>query len=76
MEAPGGAPQLYRISEKQLNLFGKTIGRAVHRLYRVQAEPTYHLIKPNGAIADKWIGGGQALERLTKALKRYAPHPR
>jgi thiol-disulfide isomerase/thioredoxin len=42
----------------------------IHRLYRVDGEPTYYLIDSNGAIVDKWIGGGMAVERLTKALRR------
>lgn len=42
----------------------------IHRLYRFEAEPTYYLIDPNGAIADKWTGSGIAVERLTKALRR------
>jgi thiol-disulfide isomerase/thioredoxin len=42
----------------------------IHHLYRVDSEPTYYLIDPNGAIVDKWIGGGMAVERLTKALRR------
>jgi thiol-disulfide isomerase/thioredoxin len=42
----------------------------IHRLYRVDGEPTYYLIDPNGEIVDKWIGGGMTVERLTKALRR------
>lgn len=42
----------------------------IHHLYRVDAEPTYYLIDPTGEIADKWVGGGMAVERLTKALRR------
>jgi thiol-disulfide isomerase/thioredoxin len=42
----------------------------IHHLYRVDGEPTYYLIDPNGEIVDKWIGGGKAVERLTKALGR------
>lgn len=41
----------------------------IHRLYRVDGEPTYYLIDTNGAIVDKWMGGGMAVERLTKALR-------
>lgn len=42
----------------------------IHRLYRHEAEPTYYLIDGNGEILDKWIGGGMAVERLTKTLSR------
>ena len=42
----------------------------IHRLYRIDGEPTYYLIDPNGEIVDKWIGGGMAVERLTKGIRR------
>lgn len=68
-------------SEANLAFFEKRFGMTwpqirepsegpVHHLYRVDAEPTYYLIDPNGTIVDKWVGGGMAVERLTKALRR------
>lgn len=42
----------------------------IHRLYRVDGEPTYYLIDPAGEIFDKWIGGDMAVKRLTQALRR------
>ena len=42
----------------------------IHRLYRVNEEPTYYLVDSNGEIVDKWTGGDEAVERLTKALRR------
>jgi thiol-disulfide isomerase/thioredoxin len=42
----------------------------IHRLYRVDGEPTYFLIGPTGEIVDKWMGGGMTVERLKKAMAR------
>lgn len=39
----------------------------IHRQYRVDGEPTYFLIGPDGNIVDKWMGGGMAVDRLKKA---------
>lgn len=40
----------------------------IHRQYRVDGEPTYFLIGPDGNIVDKWLGGGMAVDRLKKSL--------
>jgi peroxiredoxin len=41
---------------------------AIHRMYRVEGQPTYYLVGPTGEILDTWVGGGQAVSRVRKFL--------
>ena len=83
--APGGKIEFLGISSDEsaptLAAFQKEFGMTwpqirepfegpIHRLYRVDGEPTYYLIDPNGEIVDKWFGDSMTIERLTKALRR------
>jgi thiol-disulfide isomerase/thioredoxin len=43
---------------------------AIHRMYRVEGEPTYFLFGPKGEILDTWVGSGQAVSRVGKFLTR------
>jgi peroxiredoxin len=43
----------------------------IHRTYRAQGEPTYFLVGPEAEILDSWVGGGLAIDRISRYLK---PH--
>jgi thiol-disulfide isomerase/thioredoxin len=40
----------------------------VHKLYRVEAEPTYFLIGADGKILDTWLGSGSTERDVRRAL--------
>ncbi|HXJ41889.1 MAG TPA: TlpA disulfide reductase family protein [Bryobacteraceae bacterium] len=40
----------------------------IHQVYRAAAEPTYFLIGADSAILDTWVGSGETIMRVTKAL--------
>jgi peroxiredoxin len=41
----------------------------IHRTYRAEGEPTYFLVDPKAEILDSWVGGGLAIDRVSKYLK-------
>lgn len=41
----------------------------VHRLMRIDAEPTYFLLSKDGEILDHWVGAGSAISKIEAALK-------
>jgi peroxiredoxin len=41
---------------------------AIHRSFRAEGEPTYFLLDAKGEILDAWVGGGLAIERVSKYL--------
>jgi peroxiredoxin len=41
---------------------------AIHRSFRAEGEPTYLLLGAKGEILDVWVGGGLAIERVSKYL--------
>jgi peroxiredoxin len=68
-------------SEEHLRAFLKETGMswpqiregfdgAIHRNYRAEGEPTYFLIGAKGEILDAWVGGGLAIERVSKYTAR------
>ena len=43
-------------------------GGPVHKLYRVNGEPTYFLVGRAGEILESWVGSGQTTARVSKFL--------
>ena len=41
----------------------------VHRLTRIDGEPTYFLLSKDGEILDHWVGAGSAIAKIEAALK-------
>lgn len=41
----------------------------VHRLLRIDGEPTYFLLSRNGEILDHWVGSGPTISKIESALK-------
>ena len=41
----------------------------MHRTYRAEGEPTYFLLGPKAEILDSWVGGGLAIDRVSRYLK-------
>ena len=41
----------------------------VHRLLRIEGDPTYFLLSKNGEILDHWVGSGSTLARIQARLK-------
>jgi len=41
----------------------------VHRLLRIDGEPTYFLLSRNGEILDHWVGSGSTISRIEAELK-------
>ena len=44
---------------------------AIHRSFRAEGEPTYFLLGSKGEILDAWVGGGLAIERVSKYLSSH-----
>lgn len=42
---------------------------AVHRLLRIEGEPTYFLFTKDGAIVDHWVGSGLAVAKIGAAVR-------
>jgi peroxiredoxin len=43
----------------------------LHRSFRAEGEPTYFLVGTKGEILDAWVGGGLAIERVSKYLASH-----
>jgi thiol-disulfide isomerase/thioredoxin len=41
----------------------------VHRLVRIDGEPTYFLLSKDGEILDHWVGSGSSISKIEAALK-------
>jgi hypothetical protein len=41
----------------------------VHRLLRIDGEPTYFLLSRNGEILDHWVGSGSTIPKIEAKLK-------
>jgi len=41
----------------------------VHRLLRIDGEPTYFLLSKDGEILDHWTGSGSTISKIEAALK-------
>jgi hypothetical protein len=43
----------------------------IHHAFRAEGEPTYFLLDTKGEILDAWVGGGLAIERVSKYLASH-----
>ena len=43
----------------------------IHRSFRAEGAPTYFLLGAKGEILDAWVGGGLAIERVSKYLASH-----
>ena len=43
----------------------------IHHSFRVEGEPTYFLLGPKAEVLDAWVGGGLAIEHVSKYLASH-----
>ncbi len=65
-DALDGFLKEYGIPWPQVN---ENFDGVLHRLFRIEGEPTYFLVGPDGNIVDKWVGAGDSVNRIRSHMQ-------